>query len=165
MYLFHTGKESGCGIYISSVLPSSKAAQSGLKVSKAVSHNSLPPPHTHTHTHTHTHPHTYTLTTYSLLTYPTYPMSSHPLPLISLIPPPSTHSPIHPLPLPPSIIYPSFPQTGDELVRVNGLTLVEATHEEVVNLIKLRKTLTLTLKSKPSFSVGEKHSRHRSDVG
>jgi len=40
----------------------------------------------------------------------------------------------------------SLSQPGDELVRVNGLTLVEATHEEVVNLIKLRKTLTLTLK-------------------
>ena len=41
-------------------------------------------------------------------------------------------------------------------MRVNGLTLVEATHEEVVNLIKLRKTLTLTLKSKPRFSLVEK---------
>jgi hypothetical protein len=62
------GKEFGCGIYISSVLPSSKAAQSGLK-------------------------------------------------------------------------------PGDEILRVNGLTLCQATHEEVVNLIKLKKTLLLTCKN------------------
>ncbi|XP_064400082.1 harmonin-like isoform X2 [Halichondria panicea] len=61
------GKEFGCGIYVSSVLPSSKAAQAGLKV-------------------------------------------------------------------------------GDEVVRVNGLILSESTHEEVCNLIKLKKTLTLTVR-------------------
>lgn len=38
-------------------------------------------------------------------------------------------------------------------MRVNGLTLVEATHEEVVNLIKLRKTLTLTLKGEELLQV------------
>ncbi len=62
-----SGKEFGCGIYVSSVLPSSKAAQAGLKV-------------------------------------------------------------------------------GDEVVRVNGLILSESTHEEVCNLIKLKKTLTLTVR-------------------
>ena len=36
---------------------------------------------------------------------------------------------------------------GDEIVRVNGLTLCQATNEEVVNLIKLKKTLLLTCKS------------------
>lgn len=36
---------------------------------------------------------------------------------------------------------------------MNGLTLVEATHEEVVNLIKLRKTLTLTLKGEELLQV------------
>ncbi|CAI8031578.1 Harmonin [Geodia barretti] len=62
------GREFGCGIFVSSVLPSSKAAQNGLK-------------------------------------------------------------------------------PGDEIVRVNGLTLCQATNEEVVNLIKLKKTLLLTCKS------------------
>ena len=33
-------------------------------------------------------------------------------------------------------------------MRVNGLMLAESTHEEVVNLIKLKKTLTLSLKGK-----------------
>ena len=37
-------------------------------------------------------------------------------------------------------------QVGDEVLRVNGLTLVDAIHEEVVNLIKLKKTLTLTVR-------------------
>ena len=40
----------------------------------------------------------------------------------------------------------SISQAGDELVRINGLTLANATHEEVVSLIKLKRTLTLTLK-------------------
>ena len=31
--LDHVGKEFGCGIFVSTVLPSSKAAQNGLKVS------------------------------------------------------------------------------------------------------------------------------------
>lgn len=35
---------------------------------------------------------------------------------------------------------------GDEIVRVNGLTLSQSTHEETVNLIKLKKTLTLTVR-------------------
>ena len=39
-------------------------------------------------------------------------------------------------------------QPGDEIVRVNGLTLSHATHEEVVNLVKLKKTLLLTCKCK-----------------
>lgn len=47
---------------------------------------------------------------------------------------------------------PPPPQPGDELVRVNGLTLSQATHEEVVNLIKLKKTLLLTCKSKSKSS-------------
>ena len=37
-------------------------------------------------------------------------------------------------------------QVGDEIVRINGLILSESTHEEVVNLIRLKKTLTLTLR-------------------
>ena len=62
-----SGKEFGCGVYVTTVLPSSRAAQSGLKV-------------------------------------------------------------------------------GDELLRINGLILSESTHEEVVNILRLKKTLTLTLK-------------------
>lgn len=42
------------------------------------------------------------------------------------------------------------PQAGDEVVRVNGLTLTHATHEEVVNLVKLKKTLTLSLRGQSS---------------
>ena len=38
-------------------------------------------------------------------------------------------------------------QVGDEIVRINGLILSESTHEEVVNLIRLKKTLTLTLRA------------------
>ena len=44
-------------------------------------------------------------------------------------------------------------QPGDEIVRVNGLTLSHATHEEVVNLIKLKKTLLLTCRSKLCASI------------
>ncbi len=62
-----SGKEFSCGVYVTSVLPSSKAAQAGLKV-------------------------------------------------------------------------------GDEIVRINGLILSEATHEEVTNLIKLKKSLILTVR-------------------
>ena len=39
-------------------------------------------------------------------------------------------------------------QVGDEIIRINGLILSESTHEEVVNLIKLKKTLTLTIRGK-----------------
>ena len=39
-------------------------------------------------------------------------------------------------------------QVGDEIVRVNGLILSESTHEEVVNVIKNKKSLTLTVKCK-----------------
>ena len=39
-------------------------------------------------------------------------------------------------------------QAGDQIVRVNGLILSESTHEEFLNLMKLRKTYTLTLKGK-----------------
>ncbi|KAL5502748.1 hypothetical protein EMCRGX_G009569 [Ephydatia muelleri] len=74
--IFHTsrvlrrrgGKEFGCSVYVSNVVPSSKAAQYGLKA-------------------------------------------------------------------------------GDELIRVNGLTLLESTHEEVANLIRLKKTITLTVRA------------------
>ena len=37
-------------------------------------------------------------------------------------------------------------KVGDEIIRINGLILTESTHEEAVNLIKLKKTLTLTLR-------------------
>ena len=37
--LLHTGKEFNCGVYISSVLPSSKAAQAGIKVSTNKPHS------------------------------------------------------------------------------------------------------------------------------
>ena len=39
-------------------------------------------------------------------------------------------------------------QIGDEIVRINGLILSESTSEEVVNIIKLKKSLTLTVKCK-----------------
>ena len=40
-----------------------------------------------------------------------------------------------------------FPfQVGDEIVRINGLILSESTHEEVANILKLKKSLTLTVK-------------------
>eukprot|EP00731_Ephydatia_muelleri_P006565 Em0003g813a len=38
-------------------------------------------------------------------------------------------------------------KAGDELIRVNGLTLLESTHEEVANLIRLKKTITLTVRA------------------
>ncbi len=44
-------------------------------------------------------------------------------------------------------------QAGDEVVRVNGLTLSQATHEEVVNLLRLKKTLTLSLRGQSRQSV------------
>lgn len=37
-------------------------------------------------------------------------------------------------------------KVGDEIVRINGLILSEATHEEVTNLIKLKKSLILTVR-------------------
>ena len=37
-------------------------------------------------------------------------------------------------------------KVGDEIIRINGLILSESTHEEVVNIIRLKKTLTLTLR-------------------
>lgn len=36
---------------------------------------------------------------------------------------------------------------GDQIVRVNGLTLADTTHKEFVDLIKLRKSLALAVKS------------------
>ena len=43
----------------------------------------------------------------------------------------------------------AYLQAGDQIVRVNGLVLSETTHEEFLNLMKLRKTYTLTLKGTP----------------
>ena len=48
-------------------------------------------------------------------------------------------------------------QAGDQIVRVNGLVLSETTHEEFLNLMKLRKTYTLTLKGTPILPLGTLH--------
>ena len=37
-------------------------------------------------------------------------------------------------------------QVGYEIVRINGLTLSEVTHEEAVNLLKIKKTMTVVVK-------------------
>jgi len=39
-------------------------------------------------------------------------------------------------------------QMGDQIVRVNGFTIVEAIHEEVLNLIKGRDEIELKVASK-----------------
>ena len=39
-----------------------------------------------------------------------------------------------------------FTQPGDQIIRVNGLIISESTHDEFVNLIKWKHSLTLTIK-------------------
>ena len=49
------------------------------------------------------------------------------------------------LPIHPSISH-LFTQPGDQIIRVNGLVISESTHDEFVNLIKWKHSLTLTIK-------------------
>ncbi len=41
-----------------------------------------------------------------------------------------------------------FPQVGDEIVRINGYSISSCIHEEVINLIKTKKIVSLKVRRK-----------------
>ena len=43
-------------------------------------------------------------------------------------------------------------QIGDEILKVNGMILDESIHDEVVNVLKNKRSLTFVTRSKISFS-------------
>ena len=47
-------------------------------------------------------------------------------------------------------------QAGDQIVRVDGLILSDSTHEEFLNLLRTKKSFTLSIKGK-NISTGVNH--------